>query len=88
MPNVPYPAGSSGASDPICNAVAVTPSDTVDLAIVPRVLFLSAPATVRVQMVGGGAPVAIPLEAGMTPIRVTRIYATGTTAGVTIIAGW
>jgi hypothetical protein len=85
--SVPYPTGSSGATEAITNGFVVTPSNTVDLAIVPRVLILSAAGTVKMDLVGGASGVSIPLQAGFNPIRPTRIYATGTDA-VTIFAGY
>ena len=88
MSNTPYPAGTSGASDPYTRMDPVTPSDTADLEVVPRGLLLSAEATVKVQPAGGGDPIARLLPAGYNPIRVSRIYATGTDVGVTITALW
>lgn len=85
--SVPYPIGSSGATDPITNAYVVTPSDTEDLPFCPRVLILSAAGTVTMNMLGGSNQVAVPLQAGFNPIRPTRIFSTGT-AAVTIAAGY
>lgn len=87
MSAMPYPAGTSGATDSITNGFVVTPSNTVDLTVVPRVLILSAAGTVKMDLVGGASGVSVPLQAGFNPIRPTRIYATGT-AAVTIFAGW
>jgi hypothetical protein len=85
--SVPYPIGSSGATDPITNAYVVTPSDTEDLPYCPRVLILSAAGTVKMDLLGGSSGVSIPLQAGFNPIRPTRVYASGT-AAVTIAAGY
>lgn len=85
--SVPYPIGSSGTTDPITNAYVVTPSDTQDLPLCPRVLILSAPATVKMNLLGGSAGVSILLQAGFSPIRPTRVFSTGTDS-VTIVAGY
>lgn len=85
--SVPYPIGSPGVTDPITNAYAVTPSDTVDLAYCPRCLILSEAGNVKMNLLGGSAEIIIPLQAGFNPIRPTRIFAAGTDA-VTIVAGY
>lgn len=87
MSVVPYPAGTSGSMDSITNGFVVTPSNTVDLTTVPRVLILNEAGTVTMDLVGGATNVAVPLQAGFNPIRPTRVYVTGTDA-VTIFAGW
>lgn len=84
---VPYPIGSSGATDPISNAYEVAPSDDDDLPFVPRVLILDVSGTVTMDLLGGSKEVSIPLVAGFNPIRPTKVYATGTDS-VTIIAGY
>lgn len=76
-----------GLESPIENAVAVTPDDEVDLEQATRCLIIGGAGILQVQMKGGGAPVPIPVQAGFNPLRVTRIYATGTTA-TNIVAGW
>jgi hypothetical protein len=71
----------------VTNGFVVTPSNTEDLAMVPRVLILDQAGTVTMDLVGGASNVAVPLQAGFNPIRPSRIYAAGTDA-VTIFAGW
>ena len=67
-------------------SVAVTPSDTVDLASYPRnVTLLTAGAVSCVPLKSADSPVVFgSLLAGTTlPFRVRRINATGTTASLT-----
>ena len=72
---------------PAKNAAAVTPNDSTDLTTAARALLLSAAGTVTVDMVGTGSNIALPLQAGINPVRVTRVYDTGTDS-LTIVALW
>lgn len=85
--NIPFPAGSSGGESSVTQAFVIAPSNTEDLAIVPRCLILSAAGVVKMDLVGGTAAISIPLQAGFNPIRPKRVYATGT-AAVTIVGGF
>ena len=85
--SVPYPTGSSGAEAPLTVLYTVTPNDNEDLPFVPRALILSEAATVRMDMLGGGATIDVPLQPGINPIRPRRIHASGT-GSVTIVAGY
>lgn len=84
---MPFPPGSSGASDALTVLYIVSPSDTDDLPVVPRALILSDPGAVKMDMVGGGAAITVTLPAGYNPIRPKKIYATGT-GTMTIVAGY
>jgi hypothetical protein len=81
---------SVGADASVGNAAVVTPSDTVDLATATRGLYLSATGTVKVTLYPSGTVVTYPgLVGGVTHAkRVSRVWATGTDAGLTIIAEW
>ncbi len=73
---------------PARNAVAVTPSDSVDLGTVPRAISVGADGDVVMTMSGNGQDVTISMVAGMLyPLAPTRIKATGTTA-TGIVAIW
>lgn len=72
-------------SAPADSAEVVTPNDTADLPNTSRALLLSASGWVTVDMIGIGTNIPLPLAAGYNPIRVSRVYATGTDA-VTIFA--
>jgi hypothetical protein len=66
---------------PASAASAIVPSDTVDLAVVPRALYCTGDGNVRVTMRDGGSPVTLPIVAGVPlPVRIRRVWATGTTA--------
>jgi hypothetical protein len=74
-----------GLSDVASRHFAITPSDTTNLAIVPRALFCSAAgnAVIRDE---GGVDITYPLSEGqILPFRGVRILSTGTTATV---VGW
>lgn len=68
--------------NPQQNAVAVTPSDTVDLATPSRAIYVGGAGDVKVNMVGTGAGVTFKAVPVGTVLRVQakRVYATGTTA--------
>ena len=70
------------------NAGAVTPSNIEDLTTTASALYIGSAGALKVDMEGEGEAVifaAVPV--GLLPIRVTRVYATGTVAG-SIIALW
>jgi hypothetical protein len=71
---------------PATDAEIVTPSDANDLPRFARGLLLSADASVSAITAEGAAPITLPLVRGFNPISVRRVRATGTTAGVTIVA--
>lgn len=76
-----------GLTSPASNGVAVTPSDSVDLANVSRGLLIGTAGNVQVTFVGqsnipGTTTVLTGLSAGSVyPFRVTRVWSTNTTAG-------
>lgn len=69
------------------HAVDVVPSDTVDLAVIPRALWLGTGGDLRVTMKGGEVVTFKNSEPTWFDIRVTRIWATGTTAA-DLVAVW
>lgn len=80
---------------PASFAEAITPSDSADLAFTSRGLYLDVAGTVTVNMAGNGAGsgdagynVAFTLDKGLHPLRVTRVWATGTDSGLGIKAVW
>jgi len=74
--------GLEALSMPATKAIAITPSDSVDLAFATRAIYVGGNGNLRVDMQDGGAAVTfVGLVAGQVlPLRVSRIYATGTTA--------
>jgi len=69
------------SSDPADNAGAVTTSDTVDLAVFTRALYVGTAGNVVAVFAGGNAVTFTGVAAGsILPIRVKRVNATNTTA--------
>lgn len=78
-----------GAGDPAAHVAAITPSDTVDLPDFSRAILASADCTVKLTTVGGETDTAYPMQKGYNPIRVKRVFSTGTTlGGATLRALW
>jgi hypothetical protein len=76
---------SSGLSSPASKHYAITPSDTIDLADVPRAIYcnVAGNAVIRDKY---GTDVTYALNAGQVlPFRGVRVLATGTTA---TLIGW
>lgn len=67
---------------PAASAVAITPSDSVDLETPTRGLYVGAAGNVKVDMVDNGTAIVFTgLAAGVIhPIRCKRVYSTGTSA--------
>ena len=64
----------------VTGIAAVVPSDTVDLPFVTRALYVSVAGAVKVTMMDGSTETYPNLLAGRHPLRVTRVWQTGTTA--------
>ena len=84
----PFKGYGNSLSGPIENIEPVTPNDVEDLEHFTRALNCSAAGTVRVDMIGVGTNVEATVVPGWNPMRVSRVYATGTDAGLSIRAGW
>jgi hypothetical protein len=86
--NRPLAGFTSGPGQPYQFATLVTPSGTDDLATASTGLLLSVDGALKVDMEGlsGGAPVTVTFPIGtflvktFLPLRVTRVYSTGTGA--------
>ncbi|MGA0398230.1 MAG: spike base protein, RCAP_Rcc01079 family [Ilumatobacteraceae bacterium] len=73
---------------PAHHAVAVTPNDSTDLTDTSRALYVGAAGDVKVDMYGSGTVTFVGVTAGsVLPVRVDRVYSTGTTA-TSIVALW
>ena len=68
-------------SNPAENAAAVTPHDSNDLTNVARALYIGGTGNVKVDTAAGDTVIfyAAPVGA-IIPVRVKRVYSTGTTA--------
>jgi hypothetical protein len=75
-----------GLSDPGTSFEPVSPSDTGDLPFVPRAIIVGAAGSLRVTQINGEIKTITYVPVGYNPIRMTRIWATGTTAiDITIV---
>ncbi len=78
----------SGLESPAREALAVVPSDMVDLGFSSRSIYVGVSGDIAVHMIDEATPVifkAVPV--GILPIRVDRVLATGTTAN-DLVALW
>lgn len=72
---------ATSMSYPAEHAEAVTPSDSVDLLIVSRALFVGVGGNIAVVMASGAAVTFTGVVSGsILPVRVSRVKATATTA--------
>jgi hypothetical protein len=70
------------------NGAAITASDTASLGFITRAIYVGGAGSLRVEMMGGEDVTFQGLTAGtMLPIRVQRVFATGTTA-IALVALW
>ena len=75
-----------GIDAPAANAAAVTPNDSADLTNVSRSLYVGGAGNVKVDMADVGTVTFTGVPAGtILPIRVKRVYATGTTATTILV---
>lgn len=77
---------TTGLSSPGKHAAAVTPNDSVDLGTYARALLVGTSGDIKVDTVGGET-VTIVAFSGILPLRVKRVYLTGTSA-LNITAIW
>ncbi len=75
---------AAGLDSPPVGGFAVTPDDAADLAVASRGLNVGAAGAVRVTTVDGSDLTLELAAGGIVPIRVTRVWATGTTAGAIV----
>lgn len=77
-----YARHQPGLDSPAFRAAAVTPSDSADLAIASRALYVGGNGDISLILVGDTNPVTLAgVPAGsVLPLRVRRIRQTGTTA--------
>lgn len=85
MPNT-FEAYSYGLESPAQFAAAVTPDNDNDLATAARALLIGVAGDVKVTTTGGST-VTMTVPAGILPVSVVRVFATGTDA-TDIVALW
>ncbi len=80
MPEDRYSSFSRAPSLPACSVRAIVPDDGADIPHVSLALNVATPGTLRVTTLDGDV-VDVQVAAGVAfPLRVTRVWATGTTA--------
>lgn len=81
MPVDRFASSPQELNSPISVVFAVTPSDTNDLSVTTRSLYVGGTGNVRVVAKDGGTVTYSNVPAGSRlPVRVSRVLATGTTA--------
>ena len=75
-----FASHTGGLESPASTLISVVPDDAADLAQASRALNVSGSGTVRITTVGG-TTATVYVAAGIAfPVRVTRVWASGTTA--------
>jgi hypothetical protein len=75
-----YALYSSALTGPAERAEPVTPSDSVDLEFMSRAIYVGVAGDLRVTVKSGQTVTLVAAAVGWHPIRVSRVWATGTTA--------
>ncbi|MDJ1008325.1 MAG: hypothetical protein QNJ13_10925 [Paracoccaceae bacterium] len=76
----PFEGHQPSLESPALHVAEVTPDDAADLAWPSRALNVAQTGTVRVTTIGGETGTVYVAAGALFPIRVSRIWATGTTA--------
>lgn len=71
---------SPNMQSPATHAVGVTPDNTANLNHLTRALYVGTGGDVRVTIADGSTVTFVNMVQGWHPIRITRVWATGTTA--------
>ncbi len=86
MPDI-YDDRSSGLESPGYNAATIIPSDASDLPTASRAIYVGTSGDLNVTLVGGATVTFKNVPAGVLPLRVSRVLATGTSA-TDLVAVW
>lgn len=77
-----YEGQQPGLTSPGIDATPIVPNDNQDLTTISRALYVGSAGDVRVQLVNGSEAVFQSMTPGaFYPLRIRRVFATGTTAG-------
>lgn len=76
----PFASQTPGLESPASHLVAVTPDDSTDLAISSRGINVATSGSVRVTTISDDTETVYIAAGTAFPVRVKRIWATGTTA--------
>lgn len=78
--NDPYRDRMQTPTAPARKAFAITPSDTEDVATVPRSIYVGVEGDIAIIMADDNASVTLKGASGLIPAMVRRVLETGTTA--------
>lgn len=78
---------SSGLESPGYDAAPVVPSDSTDLTVTSRAIYVGTSGDLRVTTASGSVVIFPNVSEGILPMRVSRVHASGTTA-TDIVAIW
>jgi hypothetical protein len=70
---------NSVITSPVTGAVSITPSDSTDLTEVSLSLYIGVTGAIKVTLMDGSIVTYTAITAGRHPLRVKRVWATGTT---------
>lgn len=76
----PFKTYAVGMSDPINAATSISPNDSDDLPVTTRAVYIGTAGALRVTLNSGDIVTFSNMGAGWHPLRVQRVWATGTTA--------
>ncbi|WP_407496372.1 hypothetical protein [Pseudooceanicola sp. MF1-13] len=84
----PFANHSQSLDAPIRGAEAIVPDDAIDLPTLPRAIYVGAGGDISVTLADGDTVTLAAVPAGsFLPLRVSRVFTTGTTAGA-MLALW
>ena len=86
MPDI-FEDRTTGLESPSYDAAAVTPSDSTDLTVTSRAIYVGTGGDLRVTAASGSVVTFVNVPEGLLPMRVSRVHASGTTAA-DIVAVW
>lgn len=75
---------TAGLSDPIVSAATIIPDDGADLPESTRAVYVGVAGNLRTTLISGDIVTFQNLSQGWHPIRVARVWATGTTASAVV----
>lgn len=75
-----YVGRQRGMADPVDHAFGITPNDGTDLTTWALALYVGAAGNVKVDTWGGETVTFANAPVGVLPVRVRRVWSTGTTA--------
>jgi len=80
----PYKNHATGMSDPIISASTISPDDGADLPMTTRALYVGGAGNLRVTLASGDIVTFENVGQGWHPIRIERVWSTGTTASAMV----